>query len=255
MSIFSHQHKFIFVHVAKTGGTSVDVTLARNCDHSEQFYTRKLNSNVDVLGRRIALELRPKATDEQWDQYFKFAFVRNPWDRTVSIFRHIQSAKKMKSKEKSRYLEEITRRLKIRPKDFTFEIFVKAVLRDRVFDNYHWDKQIHCFTDEDNQNLFDFIGRYENLQQDFDAICKRLGFPAVKLPHHNKTGHDHYSSYYSAETELIVGQLYRDDVEMFDYQFERQPLSLRTDQSSKLLAVGSRLLARVTSTRNILTKR
>lgn len=252
MSIFSHQHKFIFVHVAKTGGTSVDVTLARNCDHSEQFNTRKLNPNVDVLGRRIALEIRPKATAEQWDQYFKFAFVRNPWDRTVSIFRHLQSAKKMKSKEKFRYLDEITRRLKIRPKDFTFEIFVKAVLRDRVFDNYHWDKQIHCFTDEDNQNLFNFIGRYENLQQDFDAICKRLGFPAVKLPHHNKTGHHHYSSYYSAETELIVGQLYRDDVEMFDYQFERQPAYR---PAISVLEVGSRLLARVTSTRNVLAKR
>jgi hypothetical protein len=74
------------VHVAKTGGTSVDVTLARNCDHYEQFNTRKLNPNVDVLGRRIALEIRSGAITEQWDNYFKFAFVRNPWDRTVSIF-------------------------------------------------------------------------------------------------------------------------------------------------------------------------
>ena len=243
------------MHVAKTGGTSVDVTLARNCDHSELFSTRKLNPDVDILGRRIALEIRSKASTEQWNNYFKFAFVRNPWDRAVSMFRNIQSAQKMGSKDKSKYLDEITRRLNISPRDLTFEIFVKAVLRDRVFDNYHWDKQVHCFTDEDNQNLFDFIGRYENLQQDFEVICKRLGFPVVKLPHHNKTRHGHYSSYYSAETELIVGQLYRDDVEMFGYQFERQPLLRRLDQPLKFLAVGSQLLTRLTSARNILTKR
>ena len=70
----------------------------------------------------------------------------------------------MKSKDKLRYLDEITHRLNIRPRDFTFEIFVKAVLRDRVLHNYHSDKQLHCFTDEDNPNIFDFIGRYENLQ-------------------------------------------------------------------------------------------
>ncbi len=243
MSIFSHQHKFIFVHVAKTGGRSVNHTLARHCDHSERFNTRKLDPNVDVLGRRIALEIRPRATSEQWEHYFKFAFVRNPWDRTVSMFRHLQSAKKMKCQEKVRYLDEITSRLNIKPRKFTFEIFVKAILRDRVFDNYHWDKQIHCFTDENNQNMFDFIGRYENLQQDFDLICKRLGFPVVSLPHHNKTRHGHYSSYYSAETERIVGQLYREDVAMFDYRFESQPALPRTDRSSMLMTMGSRLVA------------
>jgi hypothetical protein len=49
------------------------------------FFTRKLNPHVDVLGRQIALEIRPKATTEQWDNYFTFAFVPNP--------RHLQSAK------------------------------------------------------------------------------------------------------------------------------------------------------------------
>jgi len=225
MSILSHKHRFLFVHVAKTGGRSINLTLRKRCPRSERFNTHKLNSQVDVLGRRIALEIKPQTTPEQWHSYFKFAFVRNPWDRTVSMFRHVQSAREMNSKDKLRYLQEITRRLKIRPDEFTFEVFVKSVLRDRVFDNYHWDKQIHCFTDQDNRNLFDFIGRFENLQQDFDFVCRRINFPQQRLPHHHKSRHDHYSAYYTKETEQIVGDLYREDVETFGYECERRPVA------------------------------
>lgn len=223
MSILSHRHRFLFVHVAKTGGRSVNLTLAKRCADSERFNTRKLDPDVDVLGRRIAIEIRTQATAEQWNSYFKFAFVRNPWDRAVSMFRHIQSSREMNAKGKIQYLNEITRRLAIKPDEFKFDIFVRAVLRDRIFDNYHWDKQIYCFTDENNRNLFDFIGRYESLQKDFDFVCDRLGFFRIRLPHYNRTRHAHYSSYYSEETRQIVGELYREDVEMFGYTFEDRP--------------------------------
>jgi len=221
MSILSHKHRFLYVHVAKTGGSSVDLALQGWCPRSEHFSTRTLDHRIDILGRRIAMEIRRHSTPQQWDSYYKFAFVRNPWDRAVSIFKNIQSSREMQAKDKRQILEEITRRLGIDEEDFTFDVFVKDVLRDRVFDNYHWDKQIYCFSDYDNRNLLDFIGRYENLQDDFNAICRNLRFTTSRLPHVNKTQHDHYSSYYSKETEQIVGDLYREDVERFQYRFEK----------------------------------
>lgn len=225
MSILSHQYRFLFIHVAKTGGRSVNLSLARRCPQSERFNTRKLNPEVDVLGRRIGLEIRDLTAPEQWNSYFKFAFVRNPWDRTVSMYRHIRSSYEMNARGKMRYLDEITRRLGIQPDAFTFDIFVRGVLRDRVFDNYHWDKQIHCFTDRHNQNVLDFIGRFEDLQQDFDTICRQIGFPLTTLPHHNRTRDQPYETYYTPETVRIVEDLYREDVDMFRYEFGRNKSS------------------------------
>jgi len=221
MSILSHKHRFLFVHVAKTGGRSIGIALRKHCLSTERFNTHSLDPNVDMLGRRIALEVRPALTDEQWDDYFKFAFVRNPWDRTVSMYHHIKSSVSLKATGKIRYLEEITRRLKIHPDELTFDVFVRRVLQDRVFDNYHWDKQIRCFTDEGNTNVFDFIGRFEHLQRDYNAVCERLGLPIERLPYQNRTRHLHYSSYYDSQTEQIVADLYPEDIRMFGYGFER----------------------------------
>lgn len=228
MSILSHEHGFLFIHVAKTGGRSINRTIAKRCAQRERFNTQGLDANVDVLGRKIALEIRNRMTDDQWNRYFKFAFVRNPWDRLVSMYRHIYLSRDMNAKGKIRYLNEIIKRLDIKSEELTFEVFVKRVVRDHVFDNYHWDKQIHCFTNESNKNLFNFIGRFENLQADFDFACRQIGFPLTTLPHHNRTERNHYSCYYTEETRQIVADIYRDDIEMFDYTFEEDSRSTAT---------------------------
>ena len=243
MSILSHDHRFLFLHIAKTGGRSVNLTLARHCPRLARFNTKKLNPEVDVLGRRPGLEIRQHMTDSEWNDYFKFAFVRNPWDRAVSMYRHIRSAEEMRSDGKLRYLEEITRRLNIDSQSLTFGTFVKAVLRDRIFDNYHWDKQILSLTDNAGKQMFDFVGRFENLQTDFDTICRRIGFPLARLPHHNKTRRKHYAEYYTDETREIVASIYRDDIDTFGYQFDDAPADLTG--GGQPAAAHERLLSRL----------
>lgn len=243
MSILSHDHRFLFLHIAKTGGRSVNLTLARHCPRLARFNTKKLNPKVDILGRRPGLEIRQHMTNSEWSDYFKFAFVRNPWDRAVSMYRHIRSAEEMRSDGKLRYLEEITRRLNIDSQSLSFEIFVKAVLRDRIFDNYHWDKQILSLTDEAGKQIFDFVGRFENLQADFDTICRRIGFPLARLPHHNKTRRKHYAEYYTAETRDIVATIYRNDIDTFGYEFEDVPADFA--EARHPAAAHERLLSRL----------
>ena len=79
--------------------------------------------------------------------------------------------------------------------------------------------QLKWISDEKGKILVDFIGKFENLETDFNLICEKLNLTA-KLPHLNSTTHDHYSKYYTSKSRNIIEDWFKDDIIMFDYKFQ-----------------------------------
>ncbi len=139
--------------------------------------------------------------------YFQFAFVRNPWDRLVSCFldkTKMSIGTKWQLRDYKKY------------KNYSFTDFVHAIKNDDINKcNSHHRLQYNLI----NHNYVDFIGRFENLQTDFNTICDKIKIPRKQLPHKNKTEHTHYSEYYNDETKNIVAEKYAKDIDYFNYKF------------------------------------
>jgi hypothetical protein len=217
--LLSHKHRFLFVHIAKTGGTSVRAALQglrwRDPWYLPVFVCSRLSH---LSGHRIATKLPRHAKvvaakellpREYFRELFKFAFVRNPWDLQVSSFHHIR-------RERPRYLgghEE-------------FADFLRWKLDPQRPYQYHVDTSIEQQTDYlvdlHGEVVVDFIGRYERLPEDFAEVCRRIGIRAPALPHRRRAEDrdQDYRSYYTDETAGLVARHFARDIETLGYRFE-----------------------------------
>lgn len=120
----------------------------------------------------------------------------------------------------------------IRTKNLSFEEFVQAVcsrktffFKSMAFEKYNAKEEIDHIKSQKSllhnkgSINFTFIGRFENLQNDFDKICDIIKIPRSTLPHANKSSHKHYSEYYSDRTRKMIGKKYKEDIEEFGYNF------------------------------------
>lgn len=217
--LLSIRHRFLFIHIAKTGGTSIRAALGRIkwkdpwrlpmalCNRISSLSDHRIGCRLPRHARAIgAREMLP---GEFYDALFKFAFVRNPWDLQVSSYHHVQ-------RERPHLMEHID----------NFDHFLKWKLQeDRP---YHYildasgEPQWYSLIDLQGQCLVDFVGRYENLQADFAYICQYLGLKKIpRLPHRRQaTERRDYRSYYSQESAELVARHYALDIQSFGYCFD-----------------------------------
>jgi len=215
--LLSHKYKFLFVHIAKTGGTSVREALQkyrwRDPYYLPQFIASKLSG---LTGHQVGIKMprhakaicaREMLPGEFYDSLFKFAFVRNPWDLQVSSFHHIR-------RERPHLMQGMN----------DFEGFLRWKLAPRRPYQYHIDTSIELqsdyLVDLHGKVIIDFIGHYENLQEDFNHVCQTIGIEPFQLPHKRKaTDRSDFRHYYSDETAELVAKHFQRDIELLGYRF------------------------------------
>ncbi|MED4974760.1 hypothetical protein E5Z46_01980 [Geobacillus kaustophilus NBRC 102445] len=163
---------------------------------------------------------RKARLSEKEKKYFKFTFVRNPFDRLVSCY----SSKYHKDKEKGKdILDFDIYLLGILRKDKGFENFVKRVVKipDFLADR-HFQSQYNLIYDKRGKCLVDYVGKFENINEEFKEIQKK--FQLAPLPHFNKSDKNDWRDYYTIETANLVYKKYRKDIETFGYEEEYKNL-------------------------------
>lgn len=199
--LLSLRHQFLFIHIYKAAGTSVTHALR---PFAGETLPRRLLARAGLLrgvprfpDHVTARELQA-AIPDVFAKSFKFTFVRNPWDWQVSLYHYMQ--------QERRHPQHAL------VAGMTFDNYI----RWRVIEDKHLQKEF--VTDAAGDAIVDFIGRFESLEEDFAAVCRKIGI-AARLPHRNPSKHDDYRSYYNDATRALVAEHFREDVEMFGYGF------------------------------------
>lgn len=215
--LISQTHSFIFFHVAKVAGISIRNTLAPYCEEPKHFKIprppKTINGKPNQLYEiwRSALthatvQQSQAALPDEFDKAYKFAFVRNPWDWQVSMYHFL-----LKETENPRY-EQIKAL-------GSFKNYLEWVITEkRPFPKGATKLQKSMLVDKDGKLAVDEIGRFENLNNDFDKITKKLGIKA-SLPRLNFSEHKSYQDYYDSHSQKLVAQHFAEDIDLFNYTF------------------------------------
>lgn len=222
--LLSNRYNFLFIHIAKTGGSSIRSALNAFCWKDPfqlpAFISHRLSH---LTGHRIGVKFPRHAgviaakemlSPQHFDGLFKFAFVRNPWGRLVSAYHHLQ-------REHSTLLQ--------RQRILEFADFTRWIVEDSA--DYRGSKHvfvsaIRCsqashLVDLQGACIVDFVGRYENLIPDFHQACRQIGISARHLPHKRNSQKRHdFRQYYDDKTAEVVAKYYRVDAAKFGYRFD-----------------------------------
>jgi len=204
--IVSPKRQFVFVHIFKTAGTSIKRAIRRYAmpgwHEGANFIFKRIG--VPQFGppsrgdHFTASDLISEIGRRDFDRLFSFAFVRNPWDWELSHHRYI-----LKHESHPDHQE--------------------VSLLGSFYEYVHWRCDGRFQTQEsfllhDDEQVLNFVGRFENLESDFGYVCRRLGIP-FRLPRLNRTRRENYRMHYNDQTQDLVARTYAADIQRFGYTF------------------------------------
>lgn len=216
--MISIQKKFLFIHVPKTGGNSIQnvlrsysedeiVTLAKHQDGIERFEVR--NSKYRITKHSTLSHYKSVLDAKTYDSLYKFATIRNPWDMMISYY--FSPHRSASEWDRNHFISLVnsvpTLRDFICEMSFLEKLFVRTGLKTNIA----------------NRKLgedIDFLIRFEHLGEDFESVCKRIGIPYTPLPRRNSSTRSHYSTYYDDELKEMVQKKFAEEIVIGNYRFE-----------------------------------
>lgn len=229
-----HSHKTIMLHPCRTAGTSIEKYLGiPSKDLWRKIYVgdKKIkglqHGNLDDIHN---FKEHLSINKEQLNSYFKFCFVRNPYDYVVSYWMW----RKIKKNENIKFYEFVEK--------IEFEFFTNNKKyhneNKESFDTGY--RLMSYYTHKNNKKVVDFIGRFENVESDFSKLCSIIKFKKQDMPHEmasaveNKSSltrkesilykekKPHYSKFYNLNLTKRVESIFKKDLEIFNYSFEEK---------------------------------
>lgn len=191
----ANQLQCIFIHIPKSAGTSV----AQALFSAQSRHVRYLEYEM--------------ANPCKFRRYFKFTFVRNPWDRLVSTYFFLNSGgmNSLDAAFSEKHLSIYS----------NFSDFVMHGLSRNIVQSWvHFRPQSWFVCDPGGNLKVNFVGHFETLSEDFKYVAQRLGVNC-ELPKTNASNHRHYSTYYDKESWSMVKRVYQADIDLFGYQMCR----------------------------------
>ena len=212
--VLSQDPPFLFLHIPKTGGSSVEEALF-HCQSFDYF----------TITHGCALQYKDWLDDDFFFSLFKFAFVRNPWDLQVSCYRYyvLSHGIDMTFDEyiNWKFKGSIVHMVDRLPKD---EPHASVDWLSQCF-YIHRGPQTHFLIDENGKFLVDYIASFERINEHFDIIINKLKLEGTYLPHlnssHELATEKRYQDYYTKETEELIRSRFALDIKMFGYDFEK----------------------------------
>lgn len=196
------QHNCVFVHIPKTAGVSIATAL----------FGRRFGGHRTLRDWQLAYSRR------ELGAMFTFAFVRDPWTRLASAWRFLKAGGRNAFDQRwaERHLSQYD----------DFDAFVRGwVDRTNIWKRQHFWPQYWYVQDQPRDIGVDFIGRFEQLPEDYETVRARLGV-GEPLPHLNPADSGAAdprpaTADYTPETAAIVAEVYRTDIELFSYESSR----------------------------------
>ena len=257
--MISRQGRFIFFHIPRTGGSSVQDCLwgGRSQDNNNvgnhprnnpdyygpydwHLYGLNKEEGADAIGdvvghigqwlydwntHFLAEYSKPYSLSdgkEKFQQYFKFTFVRNPWDRFISLW--VKFKEEVKLQEQFNGLFELHIDTDFKEPQEVLRYLLLAHQKDLLLPRW-FKPQYEYVHDENLRVLTNYIGHYEKFQFCFDFLCDRIDVPHRTLPwggedHRRYTKEKkHYKDYYDDFMINAVAEIYHNDISTWQYEF------------------------------------
>ena len=215
----------LYIRLTKVGSTSLVTKHKINESFQKKVWINKRDGNLRDSTLKIALRTKFELGSKIWYNLFKFATIRNPYDRMVSSWKYLVV--------NENYLDNLKNSSHFRNLDF--KSFVKKISKTDIeypfnnecfFENgntinfwWHLSPQYQQLSDANGNLLMDFLIRFENYQSDFEKVCEKLKIKKYNLLHEKKTRYKHYTEYYDEETKSIIEEKYANDIKYFGYEF------------------------------------